>query len=48
VAAPLVLKRLKWAEHEQPQQPGIFAIASAGILIVAGVAIVRGYMRRRD
>lgn len=44
---PLVLKRLKWSEYEQPQQPGIYAIATGGVLIVAGTVILRGHMRRR-
>ena len=45
---PLVLKRLKWSEYEQPQQPGIYAIATGGVLVVAGTVILRGHVRSRD
>src|SRR6185503_2273139 len=44
---PLVLKSLKWSEYEQPQQPGIYAIAAGGVLVVAGAVILRGHMRTR-
>ena len=45
---PLVGRRLKVTEYEQPQQPGIYAIANGGILVVMGIATVRGCIRKRD
>ena len=44
----LVLRRLKASEYEQPQQPGLYAIAVGGVLVVAGSVAVRGWMRRQD
>ncbi len=45
---PFVLRRLKSFDYERPQQPGLYAIATGGLLVVAGMVIVRGYMRRPD
>jgi hypothetical protein len=45
---PFVGRRLKWSEYEQPQQPGIYAIATGGILVVIGIVTVLGYIRKRD
>jgi hypothetical protein len=45
---PLVGRRLKWGDYEQPQQPGIYAIATGGILVVTGIVTVRWYIRKRD
>jgi len=44
---PLILMR-KGFDSERPQQLGLVAIAMGGLLVIAGVVAVRGYVRRRD